>query len=365
MPRIAPLETLDAARFDAPAILKRLATSSRALAELKGVAASIPNQGILINTLGLQEAKDSSEIENIVTTHDELYKDDVLPEAFANPAAKEVLRYRQALRVGFELVRDSGLLTANHIIAIQAELERNNAGFRKLPGTALKDGGGRIVYTPPQDPTEIADCMRDLERFINTPELLPVDPLIRMALIHHQFESIHPFYDGNGRTGRIVNVLCLVREQLLDIPVLYLSSHIVRSKADYYRLLQSVRDEDTWEDWVLYMLEAVETTSRQTIGTIHAIKTALFDYKHRIRTGYKFYSQDLINNLFMHPYTKIEFVQRDLGVSRVTATRYLEALADGGFVVKQRIGRGNYYINTALTSALQPGGPPLEAPSPP
>jgi Fic family protein len=365
MPRIAPLETLEAARFDAPAILKRLAASSRALAELKGVAASIPNQGILINTLGLQEAKDSSEIENIVTTHDELYKDDVLPEAFANPAAKEVLRYRQALRVGFELVRDSGLLTANHIIAIQAELERNNAGFRKLPGTALKDVGGRTVYTPPQDPTEIVDAMRDLERFINTPELLPVDPLIRMALIHHQFESIHPFYDGNGRTGRIVNVLCLVRERLLDIPVLYLSSHIVRTKADYYRLLQSVRDADTWEDWVLYVLEAVETTSRQTIGTIHAIKSALFDYKHRIRTGYKFYSQDLINNLFMHPYTKIEFVQRDLGVSRVTATRYLEALAGGGFVVKQRIGRGNYYINTALTNALQPGGPPPETPNPP
>ena len=162
-----------------------------------------------------------------------------------------------------------------------------------------------------------------------------------------------------------MNVLCIVRERLLDIPVLYLSSHIVRTKADYYRLLQSVRDDDTWEDWVLYVLEAVETTSRQTIGTIHAIKSALFDYKHRIRTGYKFYSQDLINNLFMHPYTKIEFVQRDLGVSRVTATRYLEALADGGYVVKQRIGRGNYYINTALTNALQPGGPPPAVPGPP
>lgn len=353
MPHITSLEQLNPARFETPAILKKLASSSRKLAELKGIAASIPNQGILINTLGLQEAKDSSEIENIVTTHDELFKDDVLPEAFANPAAKEVLRYRQALRVGFEQVRASGLLTGNHILEIQSELERNNAGFRKLPGTALKDGSGQIIYTPPQDPAEIVALMRDLERFMNDADLFDADPLIKMALIHHQFESIHPFYDGNGRTGRIVNVLYLVKEGLLDIPVLYLSNHIVRNKADYYRLLQTVREDDTWEEWVLYLLEAVEQTAGQTIVTIHAIKTALFDYKQRIRAGYKFYSQDLINTLFMHPYTKIEFVQRDLQVSRLTATKYLDTLAAGGFVQKQKMGRGNYYVNLALSAILQ------------
>ena len=352
MPSLPPLEQLNAARFDSPAILKKLASASRRLAELKGVAASIPNQGILINTLGLQEAKDSSEIENIVTTHDELFKDDVDPDAFANPAAKEVLRYRQALRVGFEHVRTTGLLTANHIVDIQRELERNNAGFRKLPGTALKDGLGRTVYTPPQEPDEIIALMRGLERFMNEPDALDVDPLIKMALIHHQFESIHPFYDGNGRTGRIVNVLYLVKEGLLDIPVLYLSKHIVQTKADYYRLLQSVREEDAWEEWVMYMLQAVEQTAGQTIATIHAIKAALFDYKHRIREGHKFYSQDLINNLFMHPYTKIEFLQSDLQVSRLTATKYLDALAASGFVRKQKIGRGNYYINLALNGIL-------------
>ena len=352
MTMLHPLEQLDAARFETPAILKKLASSSRRLAELKGIAASIPNQGILINTLGLQEAKDSSEIENIVTTHDELFKDDVLPEAFANPAAKEVLRYRQALRVGFEQVRASGLLTANHIIQIQGELERNNAGFRKLPGTALKDGAGRTVYTPPQDPAEILRLMAGLERFLNDPDVLAVDPLIKMALAHHQFESIHPFYDGNGRTGRIVNVLYLVKEGLLDIPVLYLSKHIVRSKADYYRLLQTVRDDDTWEDWVLYMLDAVEQTATQTLATIHAIKAALFDYKHRIRAQHKFYSQDLINNLFTHPYTKIDFLQRDLQVSRLTATKYLDALAASGFVQKQKVGRSNYYVNRALNQIL-------------
>lgn len=352
MSPIKPLEELQAARFETPAILKKLASSSRHLAELKGAAASIPNQGILINTLGLQEAKDSSEIENIVTTHDELFKDDVDPEAFGNPAAKEVLRYRQALRVGFEQVRTTGLLTANHIIDIQRELERNNAGFRKLPGTALKDGVGRTVYTPPQDPTEIIELMRGLERFMNQPDLLDVDPLIKMALVHHQFESIHPFYDGNGRTGRIVNVLYLVKEGLLDIPVLYLSRHIVRSKADYYRLLQDVRENDTWEAWVLYMLEAVEVTAQQTIRTVQAIKAALMDYKHRIRDQHKFYSQDLINNLFTHPYTKIDFLQHDLGVSRLTATKYLDALAATGFVQKQKIGRSNYYVNLALNQIL-------------
>lgn len=355
MPSILPLQHLAAARFDTPAILKKLAAASRQLAELKGVAASIPNQAILINTLGLQEAKDSSAIENIVTTHDELFKDDVLPEAFVNPAAKEVLRYRQALRVGFEQVRQSGLITVNHIIQIQAELEQNNAGLRKLPGTALKDGAGQTVYTPPQEPAVIADLMRDLERFINDSELFAADPLIKMALMHHQFESIHPFYDGNGRSGRILNVLYLVKEGLLDIPVLYLSSHIVRTKADYYHLLQTVRENDVWEDWVLYMLGAVEQTAGQTIATIHAIKTALFDYKHRIRAAHKFYSQDLINNLFSHPYTKIDFIERDLKVSRLTATKYLDALVADGFLQKHKVGRSNYYINLALHQVLMRG----------
>lgn len=352
MPSIPSLTTLNPARFDSPVILKRLASASRKLAELKGVAGSIPNQGILINALGLQEAKDSSEIENIVTTHDELFKGDVLPEAFAHPAAKEVLRYRQALQLGFLREQETGLIKVNHLIEIQGELERNNAGFRKLPGTALKSGSGATLYTPPQDPVEIVALMSDLERFINDADLFAVDPLIKMALIHHQFESIHPFYDGNGRTGRILNVLYLVKEGLLEVPVLYLSRHIVRTKADYYRLLQAVREDDAWEAWVLYMLEAVEQTAGQAISTINAIKAALFDYKHRIRDQFKFYSQDLINNLFMHPYTKIDFVERDLGVSRLTATKYMDALAAEGFVEKHKLGRSNYYINLALNEIL-------------
>lgn len=350
--QISRLLALSPARFETPAILKKLASASRQLAELKGVASSIPQQSILINTLSVQEAKDSSEIENIVTTHDELFQDDLSPGSSLSPEAKEVLRYRQALWAGFERVRESGFITANHILEIQAVLEQNNAGFRKVPGTVLKDGAGRVIYTPPQAPDDIISLMAELERFMNEAGLFDADPLIKMALIHHQFESIHPFYDGNGRTGRILNVLYLVSQRLLDSPVLYLSRHIVRTKADYYRLLQAVRTQDAWEEWVIYLLTAVEETATETVSTILQIKAALMDYKHRIRANYKFYSQDLINNLFSHPYTKIEFIERDLKVSRLTATRYLELLTTGGFLKKQKIGRTNYFINPVLTSIL-------------
>jgi len=352
MAEIYPFSALQASRFDRPDILKRLTSASRSLAELKGVAASMPNQGILISTLGLQEAKDSSAIENIVTTHDELFRDAAFPDSAGSAAAKEVARYGKALRIGFEAVKSTGLLTNNHILRIQSELERNTAGFRKLPGTALKASDGRVVYTPPQDPSVIGGLMSELERFINESTGFNADPLIKMALIHHQFESVHPFYDGNGRTGRIINVLYLVKEGLLDTPVLYMSRHIVRTKSDYYRLLQDVRERGMWEEWVLYMLTAVENTANEGIRTIQAIKALLLDYKHRIRERHRFYSQDLINNLFSHPYTKIEFIQTDLNVSRLTATKYLEALTVDGFLQKRKVGRSNYYINVPLYGIL-------------
>ena len=351
---LTPLQALDPARFESASILKRLNLASRNLAELKGVAASIPNQDILVSTLALQEARDSSAIENIVTTQDDLYREDDPADAVGT-AVKEVLRYRQALRAGFERVRDSGLLTLNTILEIQSQLECNRAGFRKLPGTALRDGAGGLVYQPPQDPGEVKRLMGELEQFIHADPAAQIDPLVKMALIHHQFESIHPFYDGNGRTGRIVNVLYLVKENLLDIPVLYLSRHIVRTKPDYYRLLQAVRDDDAWEDWVLYMLDAVANTAAETIPTIRAIKELLQATKQRIRTDYRFYSQDLINNLFSHPYTRVEFAQRELGVSRITATRYLDKLAEDGVLEKLRIGRNNYYVNRPLFALLARG----------
>lgn len=357
---IAPLSVLDPRRFDTPSVLRRLSAASRNLAELKGLAASIPNQSILINTLTLQEAKDSSAIENIVTTHDELYRDDDDGGAGGTTATKEVLRYRQALRTGFAQVSAHGLLTLNTQLAIQAQLEPSRAGLRKVPGTVLKDGAGRTVYTPPQDAREIVALMGDLERFIHDEPAFDADPLIKMALAHHQFESIHPFYDGNGRTGRILNVLYLVKEGLLDIPVLYLSRHIVRTKPEYYRLLQDVREKDAWEEWVSYMLTAVETTARETIRTVSAIRELHQEAKQLIRGNFRFYSQDLINNLFNHPYTKIEFIQRDLGVGRLTATKYLDALVATGLLEKRKVGRSNYYVNKPLFQLLAQAEQPAE-----
>ena len=235
------------ADIETRAILKKAASAHRYLAELKGVSATIPNQDILINTLPLQEAKDSSAIENIITTQDALYKEELFPERTNNIAAKEVRNYVAALHRGFELVREKGLITANNIREIQAKLELNSAGFRKLPGTALvNEATGETIYTPPQDPSEVIELMTNLERFINDDSFFDADPLVKMAVVHYQFESIHPFYDGNGRTGRIINVIYLIQKELLNIPVLYLSRAIINTKSDYYRLLQNVRDEEAW-----------------------------------------------------------------------------------------------------------------------
>lgn len=334
-------------------ILKKAASAHRYLAELKGISTSMPNQAILINTLSLQEAKDSSAIENIITTDDELYREELFPEYAVNASAKEVKNYVSALKAGYDLVRKNSLLTSNFIIEIQAKLENHRSGFRVLAGTELKNElTGETVYIPPQNPQDIVDLMSNLELFINDDDMFDADILVKMAIIHYQFESIHPFYDGNGRTGRIINVLYLVLKHLLDIPVLYLSRYIVRHKSDYYRLLQNVRDEEAWEEWILFMLEAVESTSRQTIKMIQSIRASLLEYKHRIRSQHKFYSQDLINNLFYHPYTKIDFLMRDLNIGRITATKYLDALAEDGLLQKEKIGRSNFYINTALYNIL-------------
>lgn len=335
------------------AILKALAEANKYLGELKGRAAAIPNQGILIDTLSLQEAKASSEIENIVTTQDELFQHDLDPDAPGSPAAKEVALYRDALRLGFQgMSETSGLITNNLIITMFQRLKGNTGGFRQTPGTALKnEATGALVYVPPQAGPEIVEHMTALQRFVNDDAISDLDPLIKMALIHHQFESIHPFPDGNGRIGRMLNVLYLVRTGLLDVPILYLSRFITRTKGDYYRLLQEVRDTGAWEPWVLYMLKGVSETSQTTLHLIEGIRQLMADYKLRLRGELpKIYSQDLLNNMFRHPYTRIEYVQTELGVSRPTATKYLDTLATNGFVVKRQAGRNNYYINTPLVT---------------
>lgn len=345
LPLAIELETLK--------VLKALPAAHAALAELKGIASTIPNQSILINTLVLQEAKDSSAIENIITTHDDLYKSELNLDAFKSLEAKEVQNYILALKKGFELIKKDNLLTNRTIIEVQETLEDNNAGFRKLPGTALKNAvTGEVIYTPPQDYEEINQLMSNLEKYINDSEMQDCDPLIKMAMIHFQFESIHPFYDGNGRTGRIVNILYLILEGLQSLPILYLSNYIIKHKADYYRLLQKVRDENLWEEWLLFMIKGIEITARETIELIIKIKDLMLDFKHKLRDNYKFYSQDLLNNLFKHPYTKIEFLVNDLGVSRLTAGNYLNKLAEDKMLRKDKLGTGNYYINEDLFELL-------------
>lgn len=347
-----PLPSIE--QWETRAVLKKTAEAHRYLAELKGVAASIPNEAILINTLSLQEAKDSSEIENIITTHDELYKANLFTDAVTNPAAKEVQDYVFALKEGFQTVRRQKLIRLTDILQVQENLERNQAGLRKLPGTDLKNAHtGEIIYTPPQHAETIAGLMHNLIEYINNDELCDADPLVKMAIIHHQFESIHPFYDGNGRTGRILNILYLVVKELLNLPVLYLSRFMIRDKAAYYTQLQQLRETGDWESWLLYMLDGVIDTAINTISLITEIKTLMQTYKHRIRDELpKIYRQELLNNVFNHPYTKIEFVMIDLGVSRITATKYLEELVQHGFLHKEKIGRSNYYINHRLYSLL-------------
>jgi len=340
--------------LETKSILKQLPAAHAALAELKGVVQSIPNQIILLNALGIQEAKDSSSIENIITTHDDLYKANLDFEVSISPNVKEVQNYVAAMKRGFELVESQGLLTNQTLLKIQETLEGNNAGFRKLPGTALKNAQtGAVIYLPPQDPAEIQELMTNLEQFINDPELSDYDPLVKMAIIHYQFESIHPFYDGNGRTGRILNILYLILTGLQKLPILYLSNHIIQHKSDYYRLLQGVREKGDWESWISYMIRGVENTAKETIQLIEALKVLRAEMKNQLRDHYKFYSQELLNNLFAHPYTKIEFLVRDLGVSRITAANYLNQLASDGVLRKERLGTGNYYVNERLFELLR------------
>jgi Fic family protein len=340
-PPRGPLET--------DAVLRALIRAHRGLAELKGVARTIPNERLLISTLSLQEAQSSSEIENIITTQDALYRYQLQPES-ADPVSKEVAWYADGLEVGYRRVRETGLLTLNTIREIQEVLEGNDAGFRSTPGTALRnEQTGQTIYVPPQ-PDEIPELMGKLEAFIHAENGL--DPLVRMALIHHQFESIHPFYDGNGRTGRILNILFFVKEGLLDYPILYLSRYISRTKPDYYHGLQQVRDHGHWEPWLLYMLDAVAVTAEHTTDLVEEIGRLLQAHKHYIRDNYRFYSQDLINNIFRHPYTKVAFLAQDLDVSRATAARYLDRLARDGILEKQRLGRENYFINKDLVKLL-------------
>ncbi|MCF8069117.1 MAG: Fic family protein [Desulfobacterales bacterium] len=342
------------ADLETRAVLKQLIKTNQILAELKGYSDLLPNKAIVINSIILQEAKDSSEIENIVTTHDDLYKAMASDQKSVDPAVKEVLNYRNALYKGLSLVKQNNILTTNTIVAIQEALEQNKAGIRKLPGTKpVNDSTGQIMFTPPDNEKTIRDLLKNLEDYINT-QKENIHPLIKLAVIHYQFESIHPFYDGNGRTGRIINVLYLVLKDLLNEPFLYLSRYIIQHKSDYYRLLRKVTSENTWEEWILFMLEAVEKTATHTLSLSKKIVNLMDNARKIIQNQKpKIYTRELADTLFTNVYIRIGHIVDNKIASRNIASRYLKELEEIGILKYEKTGRQNFYINTRLYDLIK------------
>ena len=345
LPALPPAEDIETA-----AVLKKAISASRAMAELKGMAERMPNQAMLIDSLVLQEARASSEIENILTTNDEVYKaasDEALP---ASAEAKEVLRYRQALNHGFRQIKTRPLATGMFVEIAQL-IKEAQFDIRTLPGTRIANGKGETIYTPPEGEGVIRDKLRELENFMHAEDGL--DVLVKMALVHYQFEAIHPFPDGNGRTGRILNILYLVDQGLLNLPVLYLSRYIIDHKAAYYEGLRRVTEEGAWQDWVLYMLDAVEQTSIRTHGQITEILALMESVRERVqREAPGIYSKDLIEQIFKQPYCKIQFLERAGLGTRQTCAKYLRELEGMGILTSQKMGREVYFINGALFKLL-------------
>jgi Fic family protein len=352
LPILPPKQSL----IETIAILKQESKSAVALAELKGLTNTLPNPNILINAVILKEAQASSGIENVITTQDKLYQALYAKSAKPDGATKEVLRYREALLMGTALIKEKGFLNTSGIIVIQKELEENNAGLRKLPGTALvNDLTNEVVYTPPDNFDTISDLMKNLEEYLNN-DADDISPLIKLAIQHYQFESIHPFYDGNGRTGRIINVLYLILKGLLNDPVLYLSSFIIQNKGDYYRLLQEVRTKNNWEEWSLYMLKGIEQTAQSTIKQINKINLLFNETQKLVQEKLpRIYSKDLIEQLYIHPYCKIEFLVENLKLNRKTAGSYLKNLEDLEILTSEIKGKEVIYVNTNLYKLLKSG----------
>ncbi len=340
-------------KIESVKVLRQLVKSSVALAELKGLAKILPNPDILLNAVILKEASASSEIENVITTQDKLYQALSSKGLQIDSATKEVLRYREAMQFGFRFIKKKGFLSSNSIIEIQKILEENTAGIRKLPGTALRNAAsGKVIYTPPDNIDNINRLMNNFEKYLNQDD--DISPLIKMAVQHYQFESIHPFYDGNGRTGRIINVLYLILNGLLDSPILYLSVYIINNKADYYRLLQEVRTKDNWEGWVLFVLKGIEQTSNETIAHVKEISKLFIKTQELVKKkAPKSYSKELIELLFEQPYCKNEYLTERFGISRITASKYLKELEKIKVLRSKQVWKETLYINTRLFDLLK------------
>jgi len=335
-------------------VMRKLAIARAALAEMKGIGEIIPNQAILINTLTLREARDSSEIENIVTTQDELYIAYATQQKNVSAQIKEVLNYRAALWYGHNLIKTQGILTTNAITKIQEKIIENDAGIRTQQGTQLKNAAtGEVIYTPPEGETRIRDLLENLEEYMNVDDD-GIDPLIKMAVAHYQFESIHPYYDGNGRTGRIINILFLVLKGLLDIPILYLSSYIIKEKGNYYRLLSEIRNKGNWEEWVYYFLQGVEETAIETKILIKNIKDLLEETIEVVKAKLpSLYSKDLVELIFEQPYCKVSsLVDRGM-YERRTAIKNLRKLESIGILKAVPRGTQVLFLNVKLYALLK------------
>lgn len=346
LPRLPPRVELES-----KAVLKKAIAANTSLAKLEGTARQLPHQGILINSVTLQEARDSSEIENIFTTQDDLYKASASGIAMASAETKEVMRYREALWEGFTSMGERPI-NISTMVRIARTIKEVNLDVRTGHDTKiLNKTTGEVIYTPPAGEHILRDMLRDLESFIHSQDDL--DPLIKLAVIHYQFEAIHPFVDGNGRTGRILNLLYLVHAGLLSLPVLYLSRYVIENKDEYYRLLRAVTEDGNWEAWLLYMLEAVDTTAKDTIKLIDNI-TELMNAcgEHVQREAPKIYSKDLIEVIFREPYCKIGWLVENNIAKRQTASTYLGTLVDLGVLESRKIGREKYFINTKLMELL-------------
>ncbi len=338
--------------LETTAALKKCIAARSALAELKGVGDTIPNQSLLIRSIGLAEAKSSSEIENIVTTTDDLYQ--ALADSMDNvsPATKEVLRYQEALSSGFKKLTEQRVIGTNLFCQIASQIKLRDMNVRTLPGTRIEGNNKKVIYTPPEGQQIIREKLKNLEDYIHTDS--PVDPLIKLAVIHYQFEAIHPFADGNGRTGRILNVLYLVQQNLIKLPVLYLSQYLIENKNDYYAGLRSVTEKGNWSKWILFMLDAIEKTAIETKLKIVAIKELMDETQNEVQAKLpKIYSKDLVELLFYQPYCKRSFLQSNKIGSRNTAGAYLHALEDIGVLTSVRVGRDLYFVNRKLLDLLK------------
>ena len=342
--------------IETKAILRKVAPARAALAALSESLSHLPNSEIITNSIILQEAKDSSEIENIITTHDELFRALVIQsKLFENTPTKEVLRYREAVRIGFESLRGRGVINTPLIDLINKELLNHDAGIRRTPGTKLlNDRTNEVVYTPPEGRSILETKLDRLWNYLQeqTPESL--DPLIKLALLHYQFEAIHPYSDGNRRTGRILNVLYLVQENLLPLPVLYMSGYIIRTKPQYYELLRAVTVEERWEEWILYMLGAVEETANSTRQLVAKIREMRREFDRAIKSHAPHIKQihEVTEILFPQPYSRIEFFV-DAGIgSRLTVSKYLKVLEELQLVSPHRISQHTLYINRPLLQLL-------------